>query len=201
MNDFCNPSTFAPSQCAVPAASSFAAIITLPVPGREEEAAKAMTAQLAALSQHLAEKKAGFYHPVNEAALVKYLAPGRPLTTQTGRGAPPPESAVSRSLQSELQGAGGVGEGGPVGLSDTSNGRVPQLVSVVSATPLEARGPVEEPDGMHGAGSLEQVPRMTVPVQHRCVCMRVCVCVCACMRVWCVCACMRVCVCVLNWCM
>ena len=145
---------------------------------------RAMATQLTALSQHLAEKKAGFYHPVKEAALVKYLAPGRPLLTQTdGRAPPPPQSGVSRSLLSELQVARG-GEDGPVGTSVQDNGRVPQPVSVSDATPVVRSPTVEEPDGVQEAAALEQTPRNTVPAQHRCVCACVSVCASVCVCVW-----------------
>ena len=174
-------------------ASSFATIITFPVPGHADKVSKVMAAQLTALSQHLTEKKTGFYHPVKEAALVKYLAPGRPLLTRLTRGVPPTQSAMSQL--SGMQGVRGSGEGGPVGMSDIDNGMVGQSMSVVGASAVEVRSPaVEETDGMRGAVALEQAPRSAVPAQHRCVCVCVCACVCVCVRV-CACVCVRVCVC------
>ena len=53
--------------------SSFASFAAIPVPGMKEKAKKSIASQLSALSQHLREKKSGFYRPVTkENFLVKY---------------------------------------------------------------------------------------------------------------------------------
>ena len=53
--------------------SSFASFAAIPVPGMKEKAKESIASQLSALSQHLREKKSGFYRPVTkENFLVKY---------------------------------------------------------------------------------------------------------------------------------